>query len=197
MPLLCKCVIRMPHACSCPTLFVYTYQMCVCTSDMQSMCRAWVRCHLLLVTYDPCLTLCLCNGAALQACCIYGQDVFRKWDGRKHHGAAVEVNLWDVVMLTLATVGYSKADLQPHADKLHSELLKLKLDSKFIAQPRQEAPRTTFSKSQLKSRIWMLQTSIENVRGVDTPLHADQRRLFSSDIKVSPRSDKPIKLCSV
>lgn len=61
----------------------------------------------------------------LQAVKIFGPDVFRKWDGRKFHGAAVDNTLWDAIMQSLAE--YSTADLQPFSDKLQQGLLKYKI----------------------------------------------------------------------
>ncbi len=83
-------------------------------------------------------------------------------------------------MLTME--GYHKADLQPHADALQGELRSLKADSTFMPQPKQDAPR--LSKSVIESRVRILQTSIENIRGVGSRRHADQARLFPADLKV-------------
>ena len=68
----------------------------------------------------------------MQAVSIYGVDAFRRWDGRKFHGSAVDVGLWDTIMLTLQ--GYNKVDLQPHADALQAELLRLKANAELTSK---------------------------------------------------------------
>ena len=114
---------------------------------------------------DAALVIVSCHdqtNPTVQALAIYGTDVFRKWDGRKHVGAAVDVGLWDTIMLTLEA--YSKADLQRHSDTLQADLLKLKLNPKFVTQPKDTA-RSALSKSLIESRIRLFQTSIEVIIG--------------------------------
>ena len=113
---------------------------------------------------------------------VYGKNVFRKWHGRKHTGPAIDAGLWDSIMLTLEA--YSKADLQRHADALQADLLQLKLNSDFVFQPKQDAARTAMSKNLIESRIRLFQRHIDDIRGVGVRLHADQKRLFSHELKV-------------
>lgn len=109
----------------------------------------------------------------LQAIAIFGRNVFQTWDGKKFTGSAVDITLWDMVMLTL--VDYSSADLQPYADRLQQELLKLKL------QLRADRPRV--SQDQIKARRKNFTNVIDTVRG-QTSHHNQQARTFSPDLKV-------------
>lgn len=112
---------------------------------------------------------------AMQAVGLFGEDVFRKWDGKKFTGGAVDVSLWDMIMLTL--VDYSSADLQPFADKLRPVLLQLKLDIQAEAAP------ARVSQEKIKARIKEFTTRIDAIRGT-TSLHWQQPRSFSKEVKV-------------
>ena len=113
----------------------------------------------------------------LQATSIYGPDVFRRYNGATHHGATIDLTLWDTILLTLE--GYHQSDLQPHADALQADLLRLKTISAFVPKPNEQ-----LSKKRIQERIKVFQTSIEIVLGVGTPRHTDQPRLFSPELKV-------------
>ena len=101
--------------------------------------------------------------------------MFRKWDGKKFTGGAVDVSLWDMIMLTL--VDYSSADLQPFADKLRLVLLRLKLDIQAETAP------ARVSQEKIKARMKDFTTRIDAVRGTSS-LHWQQPRVFSKEVKV-------------
>ena len=111
----------------------------------------------------------------MQAIGIFGPDVFRKWDGKKFTGGAVDVSLWDTIMLTL--VDYSSADLQRFADTLQPELLQLKLDIQAESGP----ARVTQEK--IKARKKEFTNRIDAVRG-ETSHHSYQPRSFPHGLKV-------------
>ena len=110
---------------------------------------------------------------SLQAIAIFGRNVFQTWDGKKFTGTAIDITLWDMVMLTL--VDYSSADLQPYADRLQQALLNLKL------QLRSE--RAQVSQDHIQARRKNFTNMIDTVRG-QTSHHNQQARTFSPDLKV-------------
>ncbi len=111
----------------------------------------------------------------LQAVGTYGTKVFQRHNGLKYHGAEFDTTLWDTVMLTLE--GYDRADLQPHADALHTELLRLKAGSAFVPKAGEKLSRKT-----VEARIRVFQNSIDAIIG--SQRHALQPRLFSPELKV-------------
>ena len=78
-------------------------------------------------------------------------------------------------MLTLE--GYDRADLQPHADALHTELLRFKAGSAFVPKAGEKLSRKT-----IEARIRVFQKSIDAIIG--SQRHALQTRLFSPALKV-------------
>lgn len=100
--------------------------------------------------------------------------MFQRHNGLKYYGAEFDTTLWDTIMLTLE--GYDRADLQPHADALRTELLRLKADSAFVPKPGEKLSRKT-----IEARIRMYQNSIDAVIG--SQRHALQPRLFSPEFK--------------
>ena len=111
----------------------------------------------------------------LQAVGTYGTKVFQRHNRLKYHGAEFDTTLWDTVMLTLE--GYDRADLQPHADALHTELLRLKAGSAFVPKAGEKLSRKT-----VEARIRVFQNSIDAIIG--SQRHALQPRLFSPELKV-------------
>lgn len=101
--------------------------------------------------------------------------MFQRHNGLKYHNAEFDTTLWDTIMLTLE--GYDKADLQPHADALRTELLRLKADSAFLPKPGEKLSRKT-----IEARSRAFQNSVDAVIG--SQRHALQPRLFSPDFKV-------------
>ena len=114
------------------------------------------------------------NSSWMQAINIFGPNVFQRFDGSKYQGG-FDTTLWDTVMLTLER--YDRADLQPKADALRTELERLKAASAFVPKAGEKLSRRS-----IEARIGAFANSIDAVIGMQRCVK--QPRSFSEDDRV-------------